>query len=204
MNGKAINILFSTLIKCSECGWSFRRTKVKYKNTYVRWICSRRNQAGINACKNTVKINETELEQQIINHLKSTLDHRQEIVQEELDKFYKSAEYKKTTGDDSRLQLSKLEKRRQKYLDMYADDLIDRKELNTKIKPIDSQIKELKLRIDSDPTKVKDDVINGLNKTFDVIEDVLFSRPLNNAQLKKVIRGITVYPNGEIEIRLSV
>ena len=29
--------LFSTLIKCKECGWSFRRTVRTYKNTYVRW-----------------------------------------------------------------------------------------------------------------------------------------------------------------------
>lgn len=32
--------LFSTLIKCKECGWSFRRTVRTYKNTYVRWVCS--------------------------------------------------------------------------------------------------------------------------------------------------------------------
>ena len=34
--------LFSTLIKCKECGWSFRRTVRTYKNTYVRWVCSGR------------------------------------------------------------------------------------------------------------------------------------------------------------------
>lgn len=28
--------LFSTLIKCKECGWSFRRSVRKYKNTYIR------------------------------------------------------------------------------------------------------------------------------------------------------------------------
>ena len=32
--------LFSTLIKCKECGWSFRRVVRTYKNTYVRWVCS--------------------------------------------------------------------------------------------------------------------------------------------------------------------
>jgi len=38
--------LFSTLIKCKECGWSFRRTVRTYKNTYVRWVCSGRNGKG--------------------------------------------------------------------------------------------------------------------------------------------------------------
>lgn len=38
--------LFSTLIKCKECGWSFRRTVRTYKNTYVRWVCSGHNGKG--------------------------------------------------------------------------------------------------------------------------------------------------------------
>lgn len=38
--------LFSTLIKCKECGWSFRRTVRTYKNTYVRWVCSGHNGRG--------------------------------------------------------------------------------------------------------------------------------------------------------------
>ena len=32
--------LFSTLIKCKEGGWSFRRSVRKYKNTYIKWVCS--------------------------------------------------------------------------------------------------------------------------------------------------------------------
>lgn len=42
--------LFSTLIKCKECGWSFRRTVRTYKNTYVRWVCSGRNGRGVDSC----------------------------------------------------------------------------------------------------------------------------------------------------------
>jgi hypothetical protein len=44
--------LFSTLIKCKECGWSFRRTVRTYKNTYVRWVCSGRNGHGADSCPN--------------------------------------------------------------------------------------------------------------------------------------------------------
>ena len=48
--------LFSTLIKCKECGWSFRRTVRKYKNTYVRWVCSGHNGRGADSCPNAVTL----------------------------------------------------------------------------------------------------------------------------------------------------
>ncbi|MBQ9746072.1 MAG: recombinase family protein [Clostridia bacterium] len=53
--------LFSTLIKCGECGHSFRRLVTRYKNTYVRWVCSWRNGRGASACENTVSIDEEEI-----------------------------------------------------------------------------------------------------------------------------------------------
>ena len=43
--------LFSTLIKCKECGWSFRRTVRTYKNTYIRWVCSGHNGRGVESCQ---------------------------------------------------------------------------------------------------------------------------------------------------------
>ena len=53
--------LFSTLIKCKECGWSFRRTVRQYKNTYVRWVCSGHNGKGADSCPNAVTVDEEEL-----------------------------------------------------------------------------------------------------------------------------------------------
>ena len=46
--------LFSTVIRCAECGHSFRRLVTKYKNTYVRWVCSWRNGHGADACAHQV------------------------------------------------------------------------------------------------------------------------------------------------------
>lgn len=53
--------LFSTLIKCKECGWSFRRTVRTYKNTYIRWVCSGHNGKGVDSCPNAVTVDEEEL-----------------------------------------------------------------------------------------------------------------------------------------------
>lgn len=48
--------LFSTLIKCKECGLSFRRIVRTYKNTYVRWVCSGHNGKGAHSCPNAVTV----------------------------------------------------------------------------------------------------------------------------------------------------
>ncbi|MEG0091295.1 MAG: recombinase family protein, partial [Oscillospiraceae bacterium] len=53
--------LFSTLIKCAGCGYSFRRTERVYKNTYVKWVCSGRNANGKDSCNNQTKVDEGEL-----------------------------------------------------------------------------------------------------------------------------------------------
>ncbi len=57
--------LFSTIIKCKECGWSFRRTVRTYKNTYVRWVCSGHNGRGADSCPNAVTVDEEELNTKI-------------------------------------------------------------------------------------------------------------------------------------------
>lgn len=66
--------LFSTLIKCKECGWSFRRTVRTYKNTYVRWVCSGHNGKGADSCPNAVTMDEeklTDVLQEYFNHILS-------------------------------------------------------------------------------------------------------------------------------------
>ncbi len=66
--------LFSTLIRCKECGWSFRRTVRTYKNTYVRWVCSGHNGKGADSCPNAITVDEDELIdvlQEYFNHILS-------------------------------------------------------------------------------------------------------------------------------------
>ena len=56
--------VFSTLIYCKHCGYSFRRMRRKYSETgkeYIRWVCSGRNSMGVNHCPNTTVIDEEEL-----------------------------------------------------------------------------------------------------------------------------------------------
>ena len=72
--------LFSTLIKCKECGWSFRRTVRTYKNTYVRWVCSGRNGKGADSCPNKTAVDEEELLQVLQGYFHRVLQQKNKVI----------------------------------------------------------------------------------------------------------------------------
>ncbi|MCI8962078.1 MAG: recombinase family protein, partial [Clostridia bacterium] len=126
--------LFSTLIKCKECGWSFRRTVRTYKNTYVRWVCSGHNGRGANSCPNAVTVDEEVLIQALQDYFSEMLKQKKNVIQNvvrEFQRIYKAKDENIEYEKELNQQIVKLQKTRQKYMDMYTDDLISREELNT-------------------------------------------------------------------------
>ena len=201
--------LFSTLIKCRECGWSFRRTARTYKNTYVRWVCSGHNGRGADSCPDAVTVDEDELicalEEYFAGLLKAK-KNRISYVIKEYTKIYKAKDadgnYEKELDD----RLTKLKKTRQKYMDMYTDDLISRKELNEKTGDMKSEIKRLEdelemVRYSPDKGGRPEDIIR---ETFQSMEDMISVRDMTNEQLKKIIRKIEVDRDGNVDIYLRL
>ena len=85
--------LFSTLIKCKECGWSFRRTVRTYKNTYVRWVCSGHNGRGADSCPNAVTVDEEELIQALREYFAEMVKQKKNVIQNvvrEFQRIYKA------------------------------------------------------------------------------------------------------------------
>lgn len=201
--------LFSTLIKCKDCGWSFRRTVRTYKNTYVRWVCSGHNGKGADSCPNTVTVDEDELIEVIENYFTDILSQKKNVigrVVEEFKKVYKAKDENITYEKELRKELNKLTRNRQKYMDMYTDDLITREELNIKIGKDKQEIK----RLEAELKMVEQHLTKGdklqmiLAETFKKIEDITNLRSINNIQLKKVIDRIEVDHNGNVEIFLKL
>ena len=200
--------LFSTLIKCKECGWSFRRCVRTYKNTYVRWVCSGHNGKGADNCPNAVSIDENELIAAIENYFIHILSQKKNVIKHIVDEFNKLYKEKEKNDDHKNELLSsllRLEKKRQKYMDMYTDDLISREELNQKIGDDKQEIEKLKKELTLldgqalSETKIK----SILNSTFREIEDVVDLKKATNAQLKRIIEKIEVDKNGQVEIYLK-
>src|SRR5699024_11064970 len=111
-------------------------------------------------------------------------------------------EYEKELRD----KLAKLQKTRQRYMDMYTDDLISRDELNAKIGGMKKEIDHLEneLKMVSYHLTTGDQLENLLQQTFKEIENITDVRQMTNAQLKRIVQRIEVDKDGNVEIYLKL
>ena len=201
--------IFSTLIRCKECGWSFRRTVRTYKNTYVRWVCSGHNGKGADSCPNAVTVDEDELIDVLQEYFNHILSQKKKVIQYVVGEFqrtYKAKDENLEYEKKLKSQLNRLTKVRQKYMDMYADDLISRQELNDKIGGSRKEIERLEneLKMVSYHLTKGEQLESVLNHTFREIEDITDVREMTNSQLKRIIQKIEVDKEGNVEIFLRL
>ena len=201
--------LFSTLIKCKDCGWSFRRTVRQYKNTYVRWVCSGHNGRGADSCPNAITVDEEELIQVLQEYFQDVLSKKKKVIDhviKEFQRVYKAKDENVEYEKELTAELNRLRKAREKYMDMYTDDLISREELNEKIggmrKEIDRLENELKM-VSYNLTK-GEQLEAILNSTFKEMEDITDVHEMTNTQLKRLINKIEVDKDGNVDIYLRL
>ena len=201
--------LFSTLIKCKECGWSFRRTVRKYKNTYIRWVCSGHNGRGAESCPNGVTVDEEELIEVLQEYFTEVLKQKKKVIRyvvNEFQRIYKAKDENLEYEKELNSELSRLQKTREKYMDMYTDDLISREELNDKIGGMRKEIERLEneLKLISYHITKGEQLEAVLNNTFKKIEDITDVHQMTNTQLKKIIQKIVVDKDGNVDIYLRI
>ena len=201
--------LFSTLIKCKECGWSFRRTVRTYKNTYVRWVCSGRNGRGADSCPNKTVVDEEELIEVLQEYFTNVLKQKKKVIAHVVNEFqrvYKAKDENVEYEKELNAELAKLQKTRQKYMDMYTDDLISREELNEKIGGSRQEMERIEneLKMVSYHLTKGEQLENILNNTFKEIEDITDVHQMTNQQLKRLIQKIEVDKDGNVDIYLRL
>ena len=201
--------LFSTLIRCEECGWSFRRTVRTYKNTYIRWVCSGHNGKGADNCLNGVTVDEDELIDVLQEYFQQILSQKKKVVQyvvNEFQRIYKAKDENLEYEKELKSQLNKLVKAREKYMELYADELITRQELNDRIGDSRKEMERLEQELERAAchgTK-GEELEKVLNHMFQEIEDIVDVREMTNAQLKRMIQKVEVNKEGNVEIFLRV
>ena len=206
--GNSSKYLYSTLIKCEHCGYSFFRENRLYKNQYIRWKCSGKKTLGSKYCNNMIAVDEGELTNAIREYFSSILKNKNEFINRTIAKYHKILKAKNKdfkTSKDLEKEIEKLKKTKQKYVKMYTDELIDESEfkeythnINCKIKEIEKQIKISNFSIASEDT-INRDIKQKMNE----IEKILSCGEFTNEDLKKVIDKINVNKNGDVEIILK-
>ena len=144
--------------------------------------------------------------QEYFNHI---LSQRKKVVQyvvEEFQRTYKAKDENLEYEKELKSQLDKLTKARQKYMDMYTDDLITRQELNDKIGGFRKEMEHLEdeLKMVSYHLTKGEQLEGVLNRTFREIEDIADVYEMTNTQLKRMIQKIEIDKEGNVEILLRL
>ena len=201
--------LFSTIIKCKHCGYSFRRRVRTYKNTYTDWVCSGRNANGTNSCCNKTAIYEADLTEAVSEYFTEMLNDKPDVIKgivAHFNRLYKSKDDNIITEQDLRSKLKKLTNSKQKYMDMYEDDIITREEMKGKISEINNGIENTqnKLKLVEYNMNKGDMLETILNNTFKDIERVTSLETMTNAQLKRILEKIVVDEQGNVDVYLKL
>lgn len=204
--------VFSTLIYCKHCGYSFRRMRRKYSETgkeYVRWVCSGRNSMGVNHCPNTTVIDEEELLNAIKVYLKSIIKNKKNFmkaVEKEFEKITKLRENNERSEESLLQEIEKITNKKQKYMEMFQNEVINIKELKQCTNPLNEDIARLEreLKLITSEIKEKDILEKELTKTIKTVDDILNNQTITNAMLKTIIDVIEVDSDSNVEVRLKL
>ena len=204
--------VFSTLIYCKHCGYSFRRIRRKYTEDgkeYIRWVCSGRNSMGVNHCPNTTVIDEEELLNAIKEYLKSIIKNKKNFmkaVEKEFEKITKLRENNKRSEKSLLQEIEKVTVKKQKYMEMFQNEVINIQELKKYTNPLNEDIARLEreLKLITSEIKEKDVLEKELTKTISTVDDILNNQTITNAMLKTIIDAIYVDSEGNVEVRLKL
>ena len=124
----------------------------------------------------------------------------------EFERTYKAKNENAAYGKELKDKLSKLKRTRQKYMDMYTDDLISRDDLNAKIGGMRKEIERLEnelhmVELNLDKSDQLEELIQS---TFSSIETITDIRSMTNAQLKRIVQKILVDKDGNVDIYLRL
>ena len=187
--------IFSKRIKCRCCGLYFRRQTRKYKNTYVKWVCSGRNQKGADFCPNKAAVDESELIRHIQLFMGSLIENTPKasmIACLEFNKAYRELHENSPSEKELEADIAKLTRSRNKYMDMYEADIIDIKELREKVNPINENIEKITRRLNFMPLKADGEAAfkNIVEKIFENGKNILEANLITDNIISRIISNI--------------
>jgi len=189
--------IFSTMIKCAECGRFFIRVTRPYANGEYYWSCSTRNYQGANACPNATRIIESELTEAVKRYITSLLQDR--------DRLLSAPTPTAPAGDKSlesiKEELSCLHSKKAKQIEMYELDIINISELQSRTKLLNAEISRLEQSISNSMDSAS---ISSSNKKLERIiyklQTDFTSFNITRDTIREIIEVISVDIHGAVDI----
>lgn len=188
--------LFSNLIKCGECGKSFTAKVYQWKNSYVRYRCCVHNNQGNAHCTNSVSIDEQELLDEVKAYLLTAIENKKVFA----NKLMKQCQSQTSDIDIQHLAAARqaLEKRRSKFKEMFAADVITIEELKKEMSDIDEGMRSIDAELNEySEVQEKAAHIDDMQKD---IEKILMQNEYTNDDMRRIIEKIIVYPDKSVEV----
>ena len=164
---------------------------------------------GVNHCPNTTVIDEEELLNAIKIYLKSIIKNKKDFmktVEKEFEKITKLRENNERSEESLLKEIEKVTVKKQKYMEMFQNEIINIQELKKYTNPLNEDIARLEreLKLITSEIKEKDVLEKELNKTIKTVDDILNNETITNAMLKTIINVIEVDSDSNIEVRLKL
>ena len=200
--------VFSTLIKCEHCGRSFTRKTYTYVNTRVYWRCVTNDQYTAEKCDNRVILDEPKLIEELRRYFTSLIADKDVFAANVLAGFEKELpqmESDSLTPRDIEAKKKKLLTKKDRYQEMYANDLMTIEELQEKLSALTAEIKACDNALDQLATigKVKSNTEALVDRYAEEIERFLSLETVTNMDMRRIIDHISVNKNGNVRVVLK-
>ena len=164
---------------------------------------------GVNHCPNTTVIYEEELLNAIKEYLKSIISNKKNFmkaVEKEFEKITALRENNERSEESLLKEIEKVTVKKQKYMEMFQNEVINMQELKQYTNPLNEDIARLEreLKLITSEIKEKDVLEKELTKTIRTVDDILNNKTITNAMLKTIIDVIEVDSEGNVEVRLKL
>ncbi len=201
--------IFSTLIKCGECGSSFRRLPARDALKTFKWTCNNRNYHGADVCSNVCKISETELLVGIKQYLCDAYKNKTNLIKltrEEFKKLYRQSVAEGRSIKSLEKEREQLKATYERQLTLCEKGLISYDEFEKRSKEVKERILQLEydIKYTENVVDVEEMLYELLNNLFGDIEKLLQEDIFTNQLLKKIIDYIEVFPDGKVKIYMKI
>ena len=127
-------------------------------------------------------------------------------VEKEFEKITKLRENNERSEESLLQEIEKVTTKKQKYMEMFQNEVINIKELKEYTNPLNEDIARLEreLKLITSEIKEKDVLEKELTKTIKTVDDILNNENITNAMLKTIIDVIEVDSDSNVEVRLKL